>query len=232
VKDRKVLVGTRAPLAVSWQVAMPSDHLPFLLLGWRVAPELERDGGMPESVGVLLTDALLRVGVLSYPSSSEPSSSAAARFRLMTGGAMGERIRALLSRAPSKIWLVTATSSSVARQLFDDPGFPWWMQGQIALISATEPPADLNRSTLLKLMDPMQPMHRADLGALSLKAVVQPGVDGDVAAIISVDTETDAAIVAAIESSARESGFQWRTVPEAEFARVLSDDRFVASDTA
>jgi len=215
-----------------WQVALPGDGLPFLLLGWRVAPELERDGGMPDSVRLLLADALLQVGVLSYPSSSEPSSSAATRVRLMTGGAVAERIRALMSRVPSKIWLVTATSSSVACQLFDDPGFPWWMQGQIALISAAAPAPDLDRSTLLKLMDPMQPMRLADLGALSLKAVVQPGVDGDVAAIISVNKETDAAIATAIESSARESGFEWRAVSEAEFARALSDDRSVPADTA
>jgi hypothetical protein len=227
-----VLVGTRGPLAMPWQVAMPSDQLPFLLLGWRVAAELERDGGMPASVGGLLTDALLRVGVLSYPSSSEPLSTTATQVRLMTGGARGERIRSLLSPTPSRIWLVSATSSSVACQLFDDPGFPWWMQGQIVLISAAEPSAALNRLTLLKLMNPMQPMRGADLRALSLKAVVQPGVDGDVAAIMSADTETDAAIVAAIESSARDAGFQWRTVPEAEFARVLSDESPVAPDTA
>src|SRR5690606_3733254 len=122
--------------------------------------------------------------------------------------------------------------ATVARQLFDDPGFPWWMQGQIALISAAETSAALERATLLKLMDPMQPIHRADLSALSLKAVIQPGVDGDVAAIISVDAETDAAIVGAIESSARESGFQWKATSEGDFARVLGDDGSVPTGTA
>lgn len=222
-----MLVGTRGPLALPWQLAMPADELPFLLLGWRVAPELEREGGMPDSVGLLLSAALLRVGAVSYPSSSVPSSSGSTRVRLMTGGGMRERIRAVLSRAPSKMWLVTSTSPSVACQLFDDPGFPWWMQGQIGLLSARDSAVDLDRATLLRLMDPMRPVRRADLLDLSLKAVVLPGVDGDVAAIVSVDAETDAAILSAIESSARESGYQWLIAPEAELARVLSDHRTV-----
>jgi hypothetical protein len=97
------------------------------------------------------------------------------------------------------------------------------MQGQIVLISPRGALAELDRGTLLKLMDPMHPMGRADLCALSLRAVVQPGVDGEVAAVISLDAETDAQIVAAIESSAREAGFHWRILPEADFAKALSD---------
>ena len=227
MKDRKVLVGTRGPLALPWQVAMPADDLPFLLLGWRVGPELEREGGMSDSVGLLLSGALLRVGVVSYPSSSLPSSSPSTRVRLMNADGIGERIRAVLSRTPSKMWLVTVTSPSEACQLFDDPGFPWWMQGQIGLLSARDSAVDLDRATLLKLMDPMRPVRRAELLDLSLKAVVLPGVDGDVAAIVSIDAKTDAAIVAAIEASARESGYQWSIAPEAELAHVLSDHRTV-----
>lgn len=223
MKDRKVLVGTRGPLGSSWRVALPAGGLPFILLGWRVAAEIERDGGMPETVGMLLAEALLRVGVLSYPSSSLPAASTDTQIRPMIGAGLGNRLRAVLSRAPSKMWLVTATSPSVACQLFDDPGFPWWMQGQIALISASSSSVDLDRPTLLKLMDPMRPMRRDELHALSLKAVVQPGVDGDVAVIISIDSETDAAVVAAIEATAQKFGFQWHTGPEAEFASVLSD---------
>ena len=102
----------------------------------------------------------------------------------------------------------------------------------MALLSAADTVLDLDRSTLLELMDPMRPIRRADLGALSLKAVVHPGVDGGVVAIISVDEDTDAAIVGAIESSAREAGFEWRAVSEAEFAGILSDERFAPPGTA
>ncbi len=230
--ERRVVLATRAPLLARWQVAAPADGLSLFLIGWRVSPELEIDGGMPNSVARLLAGALSRAGALTYPCSSEPPPSADSRVQVLNARWLGERVRSALSHTPSKFWLVTTREPLAVRHLLDDGGFPWWLQGQSVLLSLANSEVAPERARLLKLMDPQRALRREDLTALSLLAVVQPGVDGDVAAVVSLSVDVEGEILAAIEREARECGFKWLLVSESDFADTLSEAGTAALGTA
>ena len=69
-----VLVATQRPRASHWQLAASDESLAFLLVGWSLPSAPDRDDGMPSSIASTFVKALLRVGKLTYPSSSAPQS--------------------------------------------------------------------------------------------------------------------------------------------------------------
>jgi hypothetical protein len=136
---------------------------------------------------------------------------------------MGERLRAALGGAPIRFWAVTTGDPEVASRLFDDPGFPWWLQGQGALISSRESLPIPDRATLLALIDPAFMVTQASLSALGAVALVRAGVDGDVAGVVSLNREVEAELVSSLEAAASEVGIAWLLLAEELFAMSLSD---------
>ena len=63
-----------AARASHWQLAASDESLAFLLVGWSLHSAPDRDDGMPSSIASTFVKALLRVGKLTYPSSSAPQS--------------------------------------------------------------------------------------------------------------------------------------------------------------
>jgi hypothetical protein len=218
-----VLIATRGPLALPWRLAEPEESLAFLLVGWSMPLAPDRDGGMPRPIGDAFARALVRVGRLTYPCSSEPPSSPRTQSRSMQPVGIAERLSTALGSTPSKFWVVTTNDPQVASELFDDPGFPWWLQGQGALISRGDLVPSLDRATLLAVTDPAFTVTQANLSALGAVALVRAGVDGDVAGVASINPEVDAEILSCLEAAASESGIGWLLLDEDSFANSLSD---------
>ena len=218
-----VLLATRGPLALPWQLAQPEKSMPFLLVGWSMPPAPDRDDGVPKPIADAFATALVRVGRLTFPRSSEPPSSPRTVSRPMKPVGIAERLSTALGSTPSKFWTVTTTDPNVASELFDDPGFPWWLQGQGALISRGDSAPSLDRATLLAATDPAFEVTRANLSALGAVALVHAGVDGDVAGVASMNREVDAEILSSLEAAASETGLGWLLIDEDSFARFLND---------
>jgi hypothetical protein len=218
-----VLVATQRPLASHWQLAAPDESLAFLIVGWSLPPAPDRDDGIPKVVAIVLAKAMLRVGKLTYPRSSAPPSSPNTQSRLMKPRGIGEHLSTALGSAPSTFWAVTTTEPEVASDLFDDAGFPWWLQGQGALISRGESLPALDRATLLAATDPAFTVTQADLSALGAVALVRAGVDGDVAGIASSNRDVEAELVSSLAAAASEARLGWLLLDEEAFARALSD---------
>lgn len=218
-----VLLATRGPLALPWQLAQPEDGLPFLLVGWSVPPAPDRDDGVPKPIADAFGRALVRVGRLTFPRSSEPPNSPRTLSRPMRPVGIAERLSTALGSTPSKFWAVTTTDPKVASELFDDPGFPWWLQGQAALVSKSDSVPSLDRATLLAATDPAFKVTRASLSALGAVALIHAGVDGDVAGVASMNREVDAEILRSLEAAASETGFGCLLLDEDSFASSLSE---------
>jgi hypothetical protein len=149
-----VLLATRGPLALPWQLAQADESLPFFLVGWSVPPAPDRNSGVPKPIADAFARALVRVGRLTFPRSCEPPSSPRTLSRQMKPVGIAERLNTAFGSTPSKFWAVTTTDPKVASELFDDPGFPWWLQGQGALVSKGDPVPSLDRATPLAATDP------------------------------------------------------------------------------
>jgi hypothetical protein len=104
-------------------------------------------------------------------------------------------------------------------RLFDDAGFPWWMQGQVVLLSeAAAPPPDFDDKTLLALYGEDWIKHAISLAAVGVNGIVRPGVDGDVASVLTLTAAFEQVLLAALESETRSAGFDWGLLPEEAFA--------------
>jgi hypothetical protein len=109
------------------------------------------------------------------------------------------------------------------RALFKEAGFPWWLQGQVALLSEPEaPPPDVAAEALLALIDDDWASRIGALVGEGVMGVVRPGVDGDVAGVLSMTAAFEQNLLAALEREAVEAGFSWAVLSEEEFGRQLA----------
>ncbi len=60
------------------------------------------------------------------------------------------------------------------------------------------------------------------LASLGVAAIVRPGVDGDVAGIMSASDSFERQLLSSLEREASQSGFSWRVLPEDRFADELA----------
>jgi len=194
------------------------------LITWSQAPE-GHDAGVPEEVARVLARALTSVARVTFPCSSvKPVATSGWSpmdddlIRVLTGKGFGERIVARLKGKPRDITLTSTRRPETAMRLFDDPGFPWWMQGQVALLSGLDaPPPDIDEETLLALFEEDWTRRAASL-APGMEAILRPGVDGDVAGLLSLTDGFEQVVLAALESETRRVGFDWALLPEEAFA--------------
>ena len=145
--------------------------------------------------------------------------------RYATRSALGRMAARLSARAPVDLTLLSTTSEHSVRRLFDDPGYPWWNQGQLVLVSpagASAPdfdrigfnPASLFGRDCSESFGLLQP--------LGVQAMLCPGVDGDVAGLLCASTEIRDRFEAILSHHAQEFGVLLQHVSEAEFAEGLA----------
>jgi hypothetical protein len=205
-----------------WQLPPPPSGT-LGLIGWRLAQQ-EVDAGVPEDVASLLTRALTAVAWVTFPSSSEPTSSVETVVRPLEPAGVKERLDTVLSRAPSKFFLVSTRRPEVARSLFDDPAFPWWLQGQMVILTPADGPTpNLDRRSLLAMMNEAQwPAHET-ASAVGISALVRPGVDGDVVGIVASTEGFDQVLWDSIQREAARSSFTCEITTENQFTALLAE---------
>jgi hypothetical protein len=209
-----------------WQLgALPPSTGRLTLLGWSQTPEPE-DGGVPEGVARVLARAFTSTARVTFPASFVKTAAATSDWspldgdlvRALTGKGIGKRIAAKVKHAPPQLTLISTRRANTAMRLFDDAGFPWWLQGQAVLLSAPEAlPPDVNEAELLSLFDDDWARRAASLAGLDVQGVVRPGVDGDVAGLLSLTQPFGDRLLAALEHEARADAFEWEVLPETEF---------------
>ena len=104
-------------------------------------------------------------------------------------------------------------------RLFDDAEFPWWLQGQVVLLSEADAPApEIDEGSLLALFREDWTEHAASLARFGIDGVVRPGVDGDIAGLLCRSDAFEDAALAALELETRRAGFEWALLSEEAFA--------------
>lgn len=213
-----------------WQLGrLPPAAGRMTLIGWTQQPE-PHDAGVPQEVAAVLARALTSVARVTFPSSivhpsptASWSQSGAALVRGLTAASTAGRVAAALKGAPGHVALVSTRDPETTRRGFDDAGYPWWMQGQALLLSAPDgPPPDISRDHLLALFDEDWAAAAATLADAGVVGIVRPGVDGDLAGLLSLAPGFDDVTLAALQKEARSAAFDWSVVTEEDFARRYS----------
>ncbi|MBN9124945.1 MAG: hypothetical protein BGO99_08765 [Nitrosospira sp. 56-18] len=195
------------------------------LIGWKQIPE-PVDGGVPNDVAMMLARAFTSVARVTFFGISEADVTSRDWLLLKEDfvravnkrGLIG-RAQQLIDRIPYNAVLVSTRQAKTVIRLFDEPAFPWWLEGQIVLLSSTEgPPPLLDIKSVISLLDNDDSSRQRetclDAGILG---IIRPGVDGDIAGFLSLDPSIEAQLLSTLEDESTCSGFDWSVLCEAEF---------------
>ncbi|WP_439890083.1 hypothetical protein ACS7SF_12505 [Ralstonia sp. 25C] len=216
------LIATRAPRGAYWQLgSLPPQAGHLLLIGWCL-PRLSAGDGVPPSlVTNALARALVSVATVSFLASTVVTGAHDKQHALGTGG-IAEYIRSRWMHAPTHATLLSTSDAQSAAQLFDDDGYPWHLQGQVALLSAADADiASLNRKAVLALIEPDWMTSAAALASRGIRGVLRPGVDGAVVGILCLNNTFEQALVAALQRESQSAGLDWTLLSEDAFAQAL-----------
>jgi len=218
----------RDPRGLHWQLGpLPPATGRLTLLGWSQTTE-RHDAGVPEDVTRVLGRVLTSTARVTFPSSA--ATDGATRVwspvgddlvRALSGKGFGERVVAKLRGRPPNVALMSTRRPETAMRLFDDASFPWWMQGQVVLLSGVDAlPPDVDEDALLALFGEDWTKRATPLAAAGIEGIMRPGVDGDVAGLLSLKDEFEQTVLDALERETRLAGFGWALLPEEAFVHV------------
>lgn len=214
----------REPRAAHWQLGpLPSEHGHVVLLGWRSLDD--EGGGVPDAVKQVLARAFTAVARVTFATSTLPADAprewtACADGdwqRMLTPLGSARRLVARLRGAPDLMGLRSTIQATSAQQLFDDGGFPWWLQAQTAVLSPGDaPPPDIDTGVWPALFDERWIETASAQHDARIDAVVRPGVDGAVAGILTWQDATQSRLLAALSHEATGAGLAWNECDEAD----------------
>jgi len=176
---------------------------------------------MPPALAAVLASGLAGVGRVTFAASDPAVVAQAAAtpdtlVRPLASGSFLARWRQRLSGLPATAVAVSTRQASLAERLFDDPGFPWWLGHQAAILSAPRAPAPaVAADDLLALLEDNWATHAADLAGCGVDAVVRAGVDGDVLGLLVLAPAMRDPLLAALRDAADRAGIGWAEEPEA-----------------
>ena len=217
----------RDPRGLHWQLGpLPPVTGRLTLVGWSETTS-RHDAGVPEEVSRVLARALTSIARVTFPSAAAEGATGVWSplgddlVRVLTGKGVADRVVAKLRGRPSDVVLLSTRRPETAMRLFDDASFPWWMQGQVVLLSGPEaPPPDIDEDALLALFGQDWTKRAAPLAAAGIAGIMRPGVDGDVAGLLSLRDEFEPVVLDTLERETRLAGFEWALLPEEAFAQV------------
>lgn len=217
---RNAILVAREPRSSRWELpASATGHL--VMVGWHLV-ERPIDGGMPPVVARLLMRGLTRSFWVSYFDASEPAFSTPAHVGRLVVSGLRARLGAVAQRLPGTVFQVSTRDPATAEGAFDASLFSWPMLGQVLLLSALErSPRTLSWAEMWSLTKRAAVIAAGDLAALDIEAAIFPGVDGDVAAIVSSSGDVEAKILADVRSESEAAGFSWCVLSEDEFAQAM-----------
>jgi hypothetical protein len=215
MSNEKGFLLCKNPESHNWQLKSPLQG-DLWMLGWRILPEYEIEGGMPDEIAEIFAKALTSTALVTFP--TPESASGIDDFVRRIDAGFIESLEAAFLRTLGSFNLISTTNPETAKNLFDAGYFPWDMQGQIILLSplGSQPPA-LNRKTLFSVMDNNLRIDFNLLSSTGIQAIIYPGVDGDLVGIVAASPAFENEILRAIESEAVRSGFSWQIVAEEDF---------------
>ena len=196
---------------------------PALALAWNVSPPAI-DAGVPDAIAAVIAAALTAVARVTFVSSDPVP--AAAGWVPIAGGAARR-----VDRGGSGLWpglrgaamtLISTTDPGVAAKLFDDAGFPWWLQGQVAFLSVPAAPLpDLDYAAVAELIDTatIPPALRAE-GTIC--GTLHPGTDGDFALVAAYERGFDDALLVALAAAAGHAAVGWAILGEDDLLTRLA----------
>jgi hypothetical protein len=202
----------------------------FALLGWSSD---DPEGGVPERIVNVLARSLSAFGRVTFPCSTIFVSDArewqmhgsefVARYRIHS--ALGRIASQFSRRAPVDLTLLSTLAEREVRRLFNDPDYPWWNQGQFALIS----PPDVSPPELEKIAYDLTALFGlkwceglSSLGPVGVVAILRPGVDGDVAGLICASWEMRDRFEGILSRHAHASSVPIQYVSESELMKGLA----------
>lgn len=210
------------PVQAHWQLGpLPPAIGRMLLIGWRL-PAPPVDSGVPAEVAAALASALTAICAVSFPVSEDGSNDEDAT--VLDSSNLLERAKTAFRHEPLTVKLVSTRHPTTALRLFADPGYPWHLQGQVALLSLDEAATrDIDREPMLQLMSDAWAARVAQLAPAGVLGAVRPGVDGDIAGILSLSDEFSERLLDALEREARSAGLDWLRLSESGFSNALAD---------
>ena len=146
--------------------------------------------------------------------------------RTMRKSGLAGFIRRFIDRIPRNAALMCTRRPEIVLRLFDDPAFPWWMQGQVVLLSTPEAgPPELDSEFLISLVDKDDWSNQEKiLSEAGILGIVRPGVDGDVAGLLSLASSFEPIVLSALEEESARAGFEWDVLDEDMFSVRLAGD--------
>lgn len=225
----KTIFACTSPVNTYWQLgALPPAEGDIVLLGWNL-PSKQIDSGMPEDVGSILTGALTSISRVNFPISEVPNGALKTwdnndtdQTRLLDTSNLIKHIKAVLKHTPPSVSLLSTRRKETAIMMFKDASYPWCLQGQIALLSAPDAvPPDIDRQTLLSLIGDDWTKHAALLRSMGVYGVLRPGVDGDIAGVLSLTSEFKRTLLEALAHQAQLAKFSWLLLSEKDFVDKL-----------
>jgi hypothetical protein len=195
-----------------------------LMIGWRLVSGRSVDDGVPPEVAPVLAHALTDLGWVSFFEGSEPDPTPDDRVSPINPPGFAGRVRAAAAGLPKEVYLVSTQRPELVASAFDASFFSWVMQGQAILISPHErKPPELDWSQMMSITGGETSALEAALSAWGAKAVVRPGVDGDVAGLLATDEIVEERALVCLRHAASSHGFALRVLTESEFSEALAE---------
>lgn len=120
--------------------------------------------------------------------------------------------------------ITRARTAAAAMRAFDLPQQPWSQQAQtVLLLDRHSSSIEIDRTSLRNLLSNDWKSHTASLAGTGVLGAVRPGVDGDVAGILSFTAAFESRVTDALADEARRTGFAWIELDEAAFAEALAE---------
>ena len=220
------LIVCRRPEGRHWQLGpLPPPRGHVALLGWRLDPP-HVDAGVHAPIDRILAEALTGCGRVTFLWSPDETGAVHDEdIVYATEPAAGlSRLGARLAGQPNRLNLMTTRNAETAIRMFDMLGFDWSRQEQVALLSAQDAlPPVLDRPTILDLLSESWLRRCAEFEDGPVRAVLRPGIDGDVAGLFCTGAEVRRHVFNALEGACRAAGAAWsETAEDCAFADRLT----------
>jgi hypothetical protein len=219
----KSILCAHDPALREWQLPLVRTGT-LSLIGWRTDPISEREDGLPEEVADVLAKALTELGRVSFPCSEPVQTQPGDSVQVRRPRGLRATLLRLAAKEPPVIHVVSTRRSELTRHMFDDAGFPWWLQGQIGLVrsaDATAPFTDLRM--ILEMIENADAPNWVELQTLNIQTIVRPGVDGGVMGLYNDSVSTRTLAIETLERCAKDAGYTWLTVSEPQFTDAVAE---------
>lgn len=215
-----------------WQLTpIAKDTGSLVLLGWKETPA-DRDGQISGRLSSIISNTLSTTARVSFPRSTIKTKCSQSDgwcqdnsdlIRNLGKGGITGRVSALAKSLPLKIHLISTENPESVASLFDDPIYPWWLQGQAAFLSRPGNSApEISRQTVLALLNRDWGVEISNLISTGVQGLFIPGVDGDVAGLYSFSSSFEKLFFSEIQRQCQLLNVRWEECEEEAFSENLA----------